>query len=82
MRGEALRLPTAISWQLARVGLVGESEEAAHRTLSAREPENPVEKGNCSFFENVALEPIAEQNEMILPLPSFGGRSCAVLTIF
>ncbi len=46
MRGEALHLPTADYWPLARAlrGVAGESEEAVRRTLSAREPENPEEK--------------------------------------
>ncbi len=40
--------------------VAGESEEAMRRTLSARGPENPEEKGNCSFFENVgAADPWA-----------------------
>ncbi len=43
-RGESLRLPTTISWLLAREGVVDESVEAVRRTLSAREPENPEER--------------------------------------
>ncbi len=42
-RGEALRLPTAFSWLLAR-RVAGESEEAVRCTLSARKPENSEER--------------------------------------
>ncbi len=42
-RGEALRPPTSLSWQLAR-WVAGESEEAVRRTLSARKPESSEER--------------------------------------
>ncbi len=43
VRGEVLRLQTALSWLLAR-WVVGESVEAGRRTLSSHGPENPEEK--------------------------------------
>ncbi len=43
VRGKVLRPRTALSWLLAR-WVVGESEEATHRTLSSHGPENPEEK--------------------------------------
>jgi hypothetical protein len=65
VRGEELRPLTALSWLLAR-WVAGESEEAAHRTLSPRELENPEEKEIALLLKMwvpLALEPAAEQNE-------------------
>jgi hypothetical protein len=65
VRGEALRPLTALSWLLAR-WVAGESEEAARRTLSSREPENPEEKEIALLLRRwvpLALEPAAEQKQ-------------------
>ncbi len=43
VRGEECRPRTVLSWLLAK-WIVGESEEAGHRTLSSHGPENPEEK--------------------------------------
>ncbi len=54
------------------------------RTLSAREPENPEEKEialSLRMWVPLTLESTAEPNEIIPLLPSFGGRSGAVLAI-
>ncbi len=65
MGEDSLHLPTAISWQLARGGIAGESEEAVRRTLSARGPENPEEKEialSLRMWVPLAHEPAAEHN--------------------
>ncbi len=65
VRGEVLRPRTALPWLLAR-WVVGESEEAGHRTLSSHGPENPEEKEialSLSKWVPLALEPAAEQKQ-------------------
>ncbi len=37
-------------------GRRGKSEEATCHSLPTHEPDNPEEKRNCSFFENVGTE--------------------------
>ncbi len=63
VRGESLCPRTTLSWPLAR-WIVGESEEATRRTLSARGPENPEEKEIALSLRKwvpLALGPTAEQ---------------------
>ncbi len=78
MRGEALRLPTAVSWLLAKGGIVGEKGGSASHTVSLRVWE-PGGKGNCSFFDNVVTG--RTENKRFSTRPSSGGRSSAVLAV-
>ncbi len=82
VRGEVLRPRTALSWPLAK-WVAGESEEAMRRTLSTRGPENSEERELLLLDKEGTAGPWASGGTewMILPLPSFGGRSGAVLAI-
>ncbi len=69
VHGEVLHLRTAPSWLLAR-WVVGDSEEAMHRTLSSRGTENPEEKDIALSLKKwvpLALEPAAEQKKKHRP---------------
>ncbi len=60
VRGEECRPRTVHSWLLAK-WVVGESEEAGHRTLTFHEPENPEEKEIALSLRRWV--PLAEQKQ-------------------
>ncbi len=76
--GEAMPPQTAISWPLAIGGIVGESEEAAHRSLSTHEPDNPEERESALLLKKWLPLAVEQKQRIFHPALFQGKEQCCL----